>query len=127
MISVGSPGSAGSVITDGSCGNGYPWLDRVVGVVVAVDVGVSLEDAVGASVVGVVVVCALDCEAGGVVVAALDGRVVVVAGVGAIGFCGGAPWTSWMMPQMISAIRTAMRMPHPDNAIGLRQPGIGSS
>jgi len=48
VISVGSPGSAGSVITDGSCGNGYAWLDRAVGVVVAVDVGVSSEDAVGA-------------------------------------------------------------------------------
>ena len=87
MISVGSPGSAGSVITDGSCGNGYASLDRVldrvVGVVGAVDVSESSVDAVGASVG---VVCALD---GGADTGRDTGVVGAGAGTGAAA-CGDA-------------------------------------
>lgn len=96
MISVGSPGIAGSVITDGNCGNGYASLDRVVGVVAVVGVVVGADD-VSVSAVGAsgVVVGSLDCGAVGATVAALDGRVLIaVVGAGGVlvtGSCGGAP------------------------------------
>ncbi len=38
----------------------------------------------------------------------------------------GRPWASWMMPKMISPIRTAINTPQPANARGLRHPGVGS-
>ncbi len=94
------------MICDGSRCNAPGDGELVVGVPVSVVVGVGVVDVVPVSVVGVVVVVVV---------------VVVVAGA-----CVGAPWASWMMPQMISPIRTAMRTPHPTNAIGLRQPGMGS-
>lgn len=112
MISVGSPGSDGSVITEGKCGKASGDGELLVGVPVSV-LEVGEADVVAVSVVGVAAVVV------GVVVVVV---VVVVTGAGA-----GGPWTSWMMPQMISPTRTAIRTPHPTNAIGLRHPGIGSS
>lgn len=134
LISVGSVGipgrfgSEGSVITDGSCGIGN---SPGGGVVVLVDALGYVLDGAGFSVMIVGVVCSgvrtvVDGTTGG----ALDGGnvvVVVVLGVMVVaGSCGGAPCASWMMPQMISAIRTTISTPHPAIAIGLRQPGIGS-
>ena len=112
MISVGSPGSDGSVITEGGRGNGNAPGDGLL--VVVVGVPEFSVDAVGASGV------ALD----GGVVEVFEGMVgaMVVAGS-----CRGALCASCTMPQMISPSRIAMSTPHPINAIGLRQPGIGSS
>jgi hypothetical protein len=123
VISVGNPDSDGSVITEGSRGNGNAPGDGLPVVVVGVP-EFSL-DAVGASAAGW-------SRVGGATGAALDGGVVEVfeVMVGAMvvaGSCGGAPGTSCTMPQMISPSRTAVSTPHPTNAIGLRQPGIGSS
>jgi hypothetical protein len=113
VISVGSPGSDGSVITDGNCGKAPGDGELLVGVPVSV-LQVGEADVVPVSVVGVVVVVVV-------------GVVVLVVGVVVIGAGGGGPWTSWTMPQMIRAMRTAIRTPHPTNAIGLRHPGMGSS
>jgi hypothetical protein len=77
VIAVGSPGSGGSVITDGSRGNAPDD-----GVLVAVGVPVSAVVVVGLPV--------------SVVVVALDGGVVVVIVVA--GSRGGLPLASWMMP-----------------------------
>ena len=112
MISVGSPGSDGGVITEGSRGNRDAPGDGLL--VVVVGVPEFSVDAVGASGV------ALD----GGVVEVFEGMVgaMVVAGS-----CRGALCASCTMPQMISPSRIAMSTPHPINAIGLRQPGIGSS
>ncbi len=128
VISVGSPGSAGSVITEGSGGNGKDPGDGV-----ALIVGVSglALDGVGISVVIVGADSWYVCwPLGGTTGETLDGGdsvdvggVVITMGAGS---CGGAPWASWMMPQTISAIRMAIRVPQPANAMGLRQPGIGS-
>ena len=129
MISVGSPGSDGSVITEGKCGRASGDGELLVGVrclcwkwarpIVAV------------SVVGVVRVVDSPCIGrwvGGTTGAAVVVGVVVVFGVVVVtGAEAGGSWTSWMMPQMISPTRTAIRTPHPTNAIGLRHPGIGSS
>ena len=114
MISVGSPGSDGSVITEGGRGNGNAPGDGLL--VVVVGVPEFSVDAVGASVAGV----ALD----GGVVEVFEGMVgaMVVAGS-----CRGALCASCTMPQMISPSRIAMSTPHPTNVIGLRQLGIGSS
>ena len=92
---------------------------------------VSAVDAVGAVVLGVVIVvvgavvvsCSFD-RPGGATGALLVGGVAVVVIVVA-GSAGGAPCASWMMPQTITAIRAAMRMPHPTSAMGVRQPGTG--
>jgi hypothetical protein len=129
VISVGSPGSAGNVITDGSGGSENAPGD---GLVLIVGVSGFALDEVGISVVIVGAdsryVC---CGVGGTTGATLDGGdsvdvggVVIKMGAGS---CGGAPRASWIMPQTINAIRTAIRVAQPANAIGLRQPGIGSS
>lgn len=78
MISVGSPGSDGSVITEGSRGNGNASGDGLL--VVVVGVPEFSVDAVGASVAGVValVVCSSRCRVGGATGAALDDGVVEV-------------------------------------------------
>lgn len=126
MISVGSPGSAGNVITDGSGGSGKAPGD---GLVLIVGVSGFALDEVGISVVIVGAdswyVC---CGVGGTTGATLDGGGVVAVGAMVMaGSCGGAPRASWIMPQTINAIRIAIRVPQPANAIGVRQPGIGSS
>jgi hypothetical protein len=115
VIAVGIPGKGGSVIAVGRCGNAPGDRELLVGVPVSVpEAGVV--DVVGVPVVGVVVAVAVVV---GVVVVVV---VLVVAGAGV-----GLPWASWMMPQMISPSRIAMRTPQPTNAIGVRQPGMGSS
>jgi hypothetical protein len=129
VISVGSPGSDGSVITEGKCGKAPGDGELLVGVPVSV-LEVGAADVVAVSVVGVVGVVDSSCIGrwvGGTTGAAVVVGVVAVVGVVVVtGAEAGGPWTSWMMPQMISPMRTAMRTPHPTNAIGLRHPGIGS-
>jgi hypothetical protein len=124
VISVGSPGSDGSVMTEGRCGNAPGDGELLVGVPVsALEVGVVDGVLVSVLEVGVVDVV-LVSVVGAVVVALVVVGVVVVVVTGA---GGGGPWASWMMPQMISATRTAISTPHPTSAIGLRHPGMGSS
>ena len=126
MISVGipgSPGTAGSVITDGSWGSGSAAGDELVLVSGGI-VSASVVDGAGISVLVGVFCC--NVRVGGTTGGALEGGTGGVVRV-MVGSCGGAPRESCMMPQTISAIRMAISAPHPAKAIGVRQPGIGSS
>ena len=137
MISVGSPGGGGDVITEGTSGKASGGGDVITegtsgkasgdgDVITEGTSGKASGD--GESMVGVPVgvVVLVESSIGPCCVRGTTGAAVVGV-VSVTGAEVGGPWASWRIPQRFSAMRTAMGTPHPTNAISLRHRGIGAA